>query len=602
MMDTETATLAVTFDNFEESNDVETGPKIWGRLVSLNPSCPSVDLSESEIFVGRQSSCAIRISDRLISGKHCRIFRESNDGLVFLEDLSSNGTWLNGDKIGKNHSLLLTNGAEITLIQKTDHTTPLTYIYQEVNKADQKKEVEEGGPETKYDVRETLGSGNFAVVKLCIQRSTGKRFAIKVIDKKKYLKHANSRKGSLMDEVNILKSVNHPNIIGIQEVFDTEKTLYIVLELVTGGELFDRIVDCGHFEENYAKTLFHQIVDAIHYLHSQDIVHRDLKPENILFANKQYDQLKLSDFGLSRTIKEGSVMQTMCGTPQYLAPEILTNTEQKGYSFKVDLWSLGAILFFMLCGNPPFDENKPLPIFGKITGPVINFDAPIWNKVSFAAKDLVQCLLTVDPAKRYDTNQIYQHPWLTGKGAAELEQQRKLEQEMQKELELQKQKEEEERLQKEVDRKAREMAEQLKQKEIEELQRKLLEQQNSIIANTNMNDATDEHRHDLKKTASQTAIKRKRSDEIMDEASNDSMDVEKNLKNAMQKTNSGTLRPPSRNASTNVSRSNSSGSLDGNQMDEEDKPLCMFGEKCYRKNPQHFKDYRHPWMNNKSSS
>lgn len=184
-------------------------------------------------------------------------------------------------------------------------------------------------------------------MKLCVHRETAQKYALKIIDKKKYAMNSSSRKNALMDEVNILTKVSHPNIIGIKEVFDTDKSLYIVLELyvhgvilfccvvvvdhkknsVTGGELYDRITSLGRFTEDRARMVFRQIAEAVAYLHSQDIAHRDLKPENILMKSPDSDQVKISDFGLSRIIGEGSFAKTMCGTPQYLAPEILTCVE-----------------------------------------------------------------------------------------------------------------------------------------------------------------------------------------------------------------------------------------------------------------------------------
>jgi serine/threonine protein kinase len=160
-----------------------------------------------------------------------------------------------------------------------------------------------------------LGTGNFAVVKFGVERATGKRVAIKIIDKRRFMAQAASRKDKILDEVNILKELDHPNIIRIFDVFDTEKTLYIVLELVTGGDLLEFIMEVRAIPEERARSLFLQMASALAYLHSKGIAHRDLKPENLLLLDKKHDRIKVTDFGLSKVLDEGSYTKTICGTP-----------------------------------------------------------------------------------------------------------------------------------------------------------------------------------------------------------------------------------------------------------------------------------------------
>ena len=240
----------------------------------------------------------------------------------------------------------------------------------------------------RYDIGDTLGSGNFATVK----RATSKQptqgiptdVAIKIIDKAKVDDMQDIRR-----EVEIMQDIDHPGIIKLYEIFDEPKKMHLVMELVTGGELFDRIVAKGQYTEADASKAIRALSEALGYLHSKQIVHRDIKPENILCAGPEDAQLKIADFGLARVLSKGDMMkvrpparpparaaaltrlrrcrlpaQTACGTPGYVAPEILRN---QGYdSGAVDMWSLGVILYILLCGFPPFYEEELPALFEQI--------------------------------------------------------------------------------------------------------------------------------------------------------------------------------------------------------------------------------------------
>jgi len=218
--------------------------------------------------------------------------------------------------------------------------------------------------------------------------------------------------------VRILQQLDHKNIIKIEDVYEDEEKLSIVLELVEGGDLFDSIInhyeanDRG-FDEQKAKHIFSQLIDATEYMHEKKVAHRDLKPENILL--KDADTVKISDFGLSRSLGEGSYLKTMCGTPMYLAPEVLPNSKEAEtkYSFECDLWSLGAILYVMLSGCSPFDESNPnIHILDQVRQGLYDFPTDSFGHVSENAKDLIKKLLTVDPAKRYSLRQVREHKWM----------------------------------------------------------------------------------------------------------------------------------------------------------------------------------------------
>jgi len=414
-------TQPLDFDSNPVASQDTPKKAAWGRLVSLNELWPNIELDQEEHVLGRASQCDFVFKDQLgISGKHCIISRTppSKEGsqVAWIEDASTNGTFLNGEQIGKGKKLLLQSGVKVGLLVKgKNNVENIEYIYNDTH--EEQKELEEGGPQKNYDVREILGTGNFAIVKIAIHRQSGERFALKIIDKKKFIMaNTKRRPNALMEEVEILRSVSHPNIIGIHDVYETDKTLYLVLELVTGGELFDKILNAGHFKEEQAREFFAQMLDAVKYLHSQGIAHRDLKPENILVKSAHEDIIKLSDFGLSRIVDETTKMKTMCGTPQYVAPEILTNSDTSGYGKACDLWSLGVILYIMLVGYPPFNDTKEsqTPLFEQVKNAEYDFDPDFWSEISESAKDLIRNLLVVDPQKRYAVEDALNHPWIMG--------------------------------------------------------------------------------------------------------------------------------------------------------------------------------------------
>jgi serine/threonine protein kinase len=256
-----------------------------------------------------------------------------------------------------------------------------------------------------YEIKEELGRGEFSVVFLGVHRKTGEKYAIKVIDK------ANVDVSRLESEVAILKKVQHPNIIALKEFFDTPKKLYLVMELVTGGELFQKIVELGSYTEAVAAACVRNILSAVAYLHSQGIVHRDLKPTNLLLKSpSDITEVKLADFGLSKIIT-GEPLNTTCGTPIYVAPEVLAG---EGYDKAVDLWSVGVIMYILLCGFPPFfDDGKNMArLFEQIMAGQFDYPEPYWSGISDEAKDLINHLLQVDPAKRYTAEKALQHPWI----------------------------------------------------------------------------------------------------------------------------------------------------------------------------------------------
>jgi calcium/calmodulin-dependent protein kinase I len=213
-----------------------------------------------------------------------------------------------------------------------------------------------------YKIEATLGKGSFATVKKAKNRATGERFAVKVVSKKKM---TDEDKASLQTEIEILKSLDHPNIVNLIDVFEDERHWCLVMELMQGGELFDQILEKEHFTELEAREATKAIIDAIQYCHEKGICHRDIKPENLLLQSKELGitSLKVADFGLARLLEENTLASTTCGTPGYVAPEVLM---QKPYGKSCDIWSIGVVGFILLSGTPPFYEEDNFALFEQI--------------------------------------------------------------------------------------------------------------------------------------------------------------------------------------------------------------------------------------------
>ncbi|XP_043919392.1 serine/threonine-protein kinase DCLK2 [Protopterus annectens] len=266
----------------------------------------------------------------------------------------------------------------------------------------------------KYKIGKVIGDGNFAVVKECSERSTGKEFALKIIDKGK----CSGKEHLIENEVAILRRVKHPNIIMLIEEVDTPTELYLVMELVKGGDLFDAITSSTKYTERDASAMVYNLASALKYLHSLNIVHRDIKPENLLVCEYSdgTKSLKLGDFGLA-TVVEGP-LYTVCGTPTYVAPEIIAET---GYGLKVDIWAAGVITYILLCGFPPFrsENNFQEDLFDQILVGRLEFPAPYWDNITDSAKELIGHMLHVNVEARYTAEQVLTHPWVADDAAQE---------------------------------------------------------------------------------------------------------------------------------------------------------------------------------------
>mmetsp|Transcript_12305 Transcript_12305/g.14131 ORF Transcript_12305/g.14131 Transcript_12305/m.14131 type:complete len:463 (+) Transcript_12305:58-1446(+) len=258
----------------------------------------------------------------------------------------------------------------------------------------------------KYEIHKTLGEGTFGKVKRALNTETQEWVAIKVLDKEKIQKQ--NMGAQVKKEISIMKLVRHPHVVQLNEVLASRTKIFIVLELVTGGELFDKIVAEGRFKEKTARFYFQQLCVGTEYCHRQGVCHRDLKPENLLLDNQ--GNLKISDFGLSALYDQGgtdraTLLHTTCGTPNYVAPEVLADRGYDGAS--ADTWSIGVILYVFLAGFLPFDEPTMAALFRKIQK--ADFTYPTWFAED--VKDLLNSILVVKPKQRWSITQIIEHPW-----------------------------------------------------------------------------------------------------------------------------------------------------------------------------------------------
>ncbi|KAG1151875.1 hypothetical protein G6F38_000947 [Rhizopus arrhizus] len=419
--------------------DWESHLEAWAYLQSLTPKYESkylVKKSEEHerkgYLLGRRSDCDICFDQEKISKKHCLIYMVYNiksaiayltillketganakaKGIrIFIQDLSSNGTYVNKELVGTNQRRLLRSGDIIQLIMYEhlkDNDIRHTFyriLFPSVYNANICQDD--------YDIQGFLGRGNFASVFCAKPKKDGKIVAIKIIDKSRLVGRPRLLK-SVIDEIVVMMSMQrHPGIVGIDRIYNEHKQMFIVLEYVRDGDLFNFVTDKHKLTEDETRFIFWQLFKAIQWIHNNGIAHRDLKPENILLASREKLHVKISDFGLAKILPKGKGLDSQCGTPNYVAPEILRPTETRSYGVECDLWSLGVTLFICLCGYPPFSDEIGPSMKEQILQGMYSFQSPYWDDISPQAIALIRRLLTVDPMKRIKCGEILDHPWM----------------------------------------------------------------------------------------------------------------------------------------------------------------------------------------------
>ncbi|KAJ5083977.1 Calcium/calmodulin-dependent/calcium-dependent protein kinase [Penicillium alfredii] len=264
-----------------------------------------------------------------------------------------------------------------------------------------------------YRFGRTLGAGTYGIVREA-ESLDGKKVAVKIILKKS----VRGNESMVYDELEMLQKLQHPHIVSFVDWFESKDKFYIVTQLATGGELFDRICDYGKFTEKDASQTIRQVLDAVNYLHKRNIVHRDLKPENLLYLTRASDsQLVLADFGIAKMLENPSeVLTSMAGSFGYAAPEVML---KQGHGKAVDMWSLGVITYTLLCGYSPFRSENLTDLIEECRAGRIIFHERYWRDVSQDAKDFILTLLQPDPSQRVTSEEALKHEWLTGESASD---------------------------------------------------------------------------------------------------------------------------------------------------------------------------------------
>eukprot|EP00919_Chromeraceae_sp_WS-2016_P075064 GHVR01177611.1.p1 GENE.GHVR01177611.1~~GHVR01177611.1.p1 ORF type:complete len:474 (-),score=100.68 GHVR01177611.1:412-1794(-) len=407
------------------------------KLKSLVPQTPGFLIPEdlSSFTLGRLHTkiaiplANLTVKDARVSTTHLVFTRERDTCDWHVTNHGTNGSHINGVKLQRGETRQLTHLDEVSVIVNPDRhrQEPLNPAYDPVGVwvwHDMHHDRPPPGEENtqvyaEYQFTKPIGTGNFSQVVMGKHKKTSLNCAIKIIDKHKFMqfKHSQQSRVQLRDEMELLRGLSHPNIVSLLQFEESERRIFLIMELCTGGDMLNYIMDKGALLEAHAVCVFRQICEGLQYLHINKIVHRDIKPENVLFSEHP-DQnpnfiVKLADFGLARNSVNAD-LRTVCGTPHYMAPELITaymhpNQGEGCYGSAVDLWSLGVVLYVMLCAQPPFHEEG---LYESIASGAYDFTPHAFKHISSSAKDLIRRLMRVNPQQRMSIEQTLSHEWL----------------------------------------------------------------------------------------------------------------------------------------------------------------------------------------------
>ncbi|KAF9520966.1 hypothetical protein BS47DRAFT_1323045 [Hydnum rufescens UP504] len=388
---------------------------LWGRLVPASPGLRRLDFSRTkpQYTIGRAPTADFSVVAPRISGIHCTVNYNGEDGKIIITDHSTNGTFVNNKVIGKKMNCMVKNGDEVSLGIPNDlGDEDYRYIFRTSDAPDPHIG---GGIHQEYQLDEGLGKGAFATVRKAMNRETTEIVAVKVFAKSRFLNKEASM-AMFARERAIISSLNHPGIVNYRNFFEDELSLFLVMEYVPGGDLLDYIHEKKFLYENEVRHITRHLCKAISYSHSMGVTHRDLKPDNILLTNTDPKFPKIADFGLAKAVDSQTFLKTMCGTPAYLAPEVITSTT--GYDQTVDSWSLGVIVFCMLTGSSPFLENEEMDLAERIKTRFVNWDIlqQCPTLITEQCQAWMRGMIHPDARYRMTVNHALAHPWLHDAG------------------------------------------------------------------------------------------------------------------------------------------------------------------------------------------
>ncbi|KAJ7680971.1 kinase-like domain-containing protein [Mycena polygramma] len=405
----------------QEDDDFEQ--QLWGYLnPCLSQRIQRVNLfrSAQEYTLGRNNENMVIFPGFKISNYHAVLTWNGLDNagaVIQIADTSSNGTYINGEKIGKGQQRLLKDGNEIAF--GSPHKSleeggiyDYRFIFRDLVSGVVKRALYNS-----YDISTELGKGSFATVYKALHRRSGEWVAVKVIHETKRHTPTNTAsdiaRNNQSREITIMEDLHHPSICQLREVFwNANGSIDLVLELVEGGDLLDFILTNGGLSEAMSKHITFQLCQALAYIHQKGITHRDLKPENVLLTKDNPPIVKVADFGLAKVVSSITMLRTMCGTPSYLAPEVVTQQNSSGYDSLVDSWSVGVIEFSMLTNTTPFIESSVADLRARIASRNIDWSQLEQLSLTEEAIDFIRLLLEFSPRERMTMADALQHPWL----------------------------------------------------------------------------------------------------------------------------------------------------------------------------------------------
>ncbi|KAJ2785906.1 hypothetical protein H4R18_000295 [Coemansia javaensis] len=415
-------------------NAARSLPGVFASLVPRHPHLQPLTLETSRLLaggytIGRLDGCDVTLDRNYVSGRHCRLYADADPGsgrqCLYIADTSTNGTFVNDRIIGRGNCTILFNGDRIGFLRAADALPSDIALEYSVELADAQgptKEQAEFGAELlrKYDFKREIGAGNFAKVWLAVHKQTGVACACKVINKKKHLFSAGLTK-VFEREICIMRQLNHEHIVPLHELHIDKDRIHIFMEYLEGGDLFTHLSEHGPFSEAACRPLFKQICSAVRYLHANGITHRDIKLDNILIkavSGGSVSVVKIADFGLARAVGDGETMRTICGTPSYLAPEIVCRSSSAvPYSKGVDMWALGVVLYALHMNSFPFSKlldhggttGASLEIYSKACRMIATNEK--YAGLSSELRDLLAGMLQIDPVRRLAIEAAIHHPW-----------------------------------------------------------------------------------------------------------------------------------------------------------------------------------------------